>query len=232
MALVRYGSITGKTAVRTRAPRIRIDDTGLVTLTEEYRIDESELLNEAPGIGVAHPDFGILVTRQVELFYLRAGLAGWIATYQGPQSTSPLPANVWRVDVATSLEDIRAHPDFDALLTAAGAAGVTRDENGLFLAFNEDEESTGEQLRGVQQFFAPTVTATLTAWSSAAPSGGQQVGKINSPTSAPAFVNNQRTGDQNWLKIGFEIERYSDFYQRRETWMRSGDRGWSELIYG
>ena len=232
MAVVRKGILAPSSSpVRTMLPRLTVDETGLVTLVEEYRCDVADLSANLPGIGSAHPTFTNLFLRANDVFFLRADLAGWRATYRGPQSTSPLPANRWTVDVSAGLENIAAHPDFASLLTAAGE-GAVEDENGIFVGFNEDDESTGKQLAGVEQFFKPSVTVTKTSWTSTTPTGGQSVGTINTPSgTGSGIASSQTSGSQNWLKIGFQAEQFDSFWQVRETWLRSDDRGWSALIY-
>lgn len=224
--------------VRTRRPRLTIDENNLRTLREEYECDDSILFDILPNIDDPHPEFPQLVCKHVEPEFLQLRKGRYRARYQGIVFTGGipgLPAPRWSIDSVANEEDIRSFIFFGALEAFAdGFDGVVTDDDGLFVGFSapgvEDVTNPAEALRGVQSFLAPSVVISVVRYSIGPPSGGAQVGKIDNPGGPLAGPNS--SGNQNWLKIGFSSEDFGETWQTRESWLRSGAAGWNPMIYG
>lgn len=229
---IQRGILTEGGAVRTRKPRLSIDDTGLQTLTEEYECDGSNLLNFIPQINDPHPEYPGLVAKEIFPEFLDGGKGRWRAVYHGLIFTTDnlLPADVYSAETVAQQEDIATFPGFEDI---AGTpqnplnGAIFDDDLGTFVAFGP---TAPPALRGVSAYFAPSVAIFRVRFTNSPPTGGANVGKIDSP-GGPLQGPNQ-SGQQNWLKMTFRTEQFGDIWQTRESWLRSGDLGWNQDIYG
>jgi hypothetical protein len=228
---IQRGILSAGGAVRTEAPRIQIDDTGIWTLEEEYQTDRSNLLTYMPQLETPHPEFPDLVLKQLRPQFLPGGIGAWSAVYRGlvPSGDDPLalPPPVWSISTATSLEDIRSLPGFEAMIEALvedDPDDVVFDDNDLFVGF-----AGPDGFRGIQSYYAPTVAITVRRVTRTTPNGGAAVGKRDTP-GGPYTTPNTGPG-QNWLKVGFSAEQFGGIHQVSESWLRSGDGGWNPAIY-
>jgi hypothetical protein len=212
--------------VRTKFPEIEINEDGLTTLIEEWHCPTSELLSSIPEIYSLHRDFKDLECRIIRPVYLNDNYSKWIAIYQGVAGSSAgsLPADIWSSSNSTSQEPIETHPNFLTFGTPANGAIFDGD---VFVGFGKNAP---EQLRGVTSFLAPSVSISRISYSQGAPGGSSSLGKIDSP--GGPLASSLTSGSQNWLKTQHDIEQYSDIWQLKETWLRSGNKGWSGGLYG
>lgn len=191
---------------------------------EQWASRSQTMLVEMPPLGSRHPQFPALELEEIEPDFGRVGLGRFTLVYRGGQQVLGPP--VYSIDVSAGAEDIRTHPDFSSLETAAeNAGGYVEDEDGVFRAF-----TAPAQLAGVDQFLLPALTISKRWSSTVIPGGANKVGKIDMPDGP--FPSQVLSGSQNFLKIGFAVDRHGDVYEVWEQWLRSGDQGWSTLIYG
>jgi hypothetical protein len=204
-----------------------------MTLTERHVCNNNNVLQLYPRIGNRHPQFQGLECREVNPFFGKAGLGGWEATFHelalsgGPFGGigGGLPNPVWSIQSVAGEQDIRTFTDFDQLKAQAQATdGYVEDEDEVFVAF-----TAPASLRGVQNFFAPSVVLTKRFVTTAPPPGASRVGKINQPDGP--FVSGATGSGQNWLMISFESQRFGDVYETSISHLRSGDGGWNSAIY-
>jgi hypothetical protein len=212
--------------VRTKLPEIEINEDGLTTLIEEWHCPTSQLLDSMPILYATHPDFPDLECRNIRPIFLNDNYSKWTAIYQGVagSSTGSLPADIWSSANSTSQEPIETHPDFLTFGTTANGAIFDGD---VFVGFGK---TALEELRGVTSFLAPSVSISRISYSQTAPSGSSSLGKIDSP--GGPLASSLTSGLQDWLKTQHDIEQYADIWQLKETWLRSGNKGWSSIIYG
>jgi hypothetical protein len=232
MALSRRGQLESGRRVRVRPPEFDISDTGLVTMTEEYKCNNSDVLSFFPRIGSRHETYQSLECRRVSPFFGPLQLGGWRAEYRGVVgsgsggSGSSLPDPVWTMQSVAGEQDIRTFARFDEMKAAAEAAdGFKVDDQGIFLAF-----TAPEAIAGIQTFFAPSIVLSKRFVTTSIPSGANRVGKISQPDGP--YVAGAASGNQNWLLISFESQKFGDVYENSIIHLRSGDKGWLSAIYG
>jgi hypothetical protein len=203
-------------------------------MTEEYKCNNSDVLSFYPRIGSRHETYQSLECRRVSPFFGPLQLGGWRAEYRGVVgsgggsggvSGSSLPEPVWSMQSVAGEQDIRTFVGFDDMKNYAEAdGGLKLDDNGIFLAFTSPLD-----IAGIQTFFAPSIVLNKRFVTTSIPSGANRVGKISQPD-GPYFAS-AASGDQNWLLISFESQKFGDVYENSITHLRSGDKGWIARIY-
>jgi hypothetical protein len=193
-----------------------------------------------------HSDFQTLVCKNVRIAYRAGDVADIDATFKGVSFSGSgsgagavgLPSDVWSSSASAGEEAIEAFPDFAEIAGTAeeplnGAQFVPlnedlplSDENSRFIGFGPEAP---DEFRGVEAFFKPSVIITKVSYTTEQPTGGGDVGKIDNPGGP---LQGNATGSQNWLKIQFSAEQFDRAWQITESWLRSGDKGWSNTLYG
>lgn len=223
------GRISQGGVIVSDAPKITIDEDGLWTLRETRKCDWNILIQSVPRQNSRHPTYPRLVLKESMPSFGRARIGTLELVYRGilPEE---LPDDVWSIESVNGLEDIRTIENFEELAGTPSEpedGAIFDDENGLFVGWNQEALA---ELQGVESFYAPSVSISRIGYVTAAtPSGGENVGKIDTPDHPLAAAN--ASGAQNYLKMSFAAEQYGDVWQVRENWLRSADKGWSELIY-
>jgi len=221
------GTLTAGFPIRTVAPQFNVDDADLWTLSETWEADRSVAFSFMPQPGAPHPEFPQLVRKEMQISTLSAKRIRWSPVYRGIIAAvgQPLPPDVWTSSNVAQQEDITTHPNFPLLQAAAiAASGYRTDDLGIFTGF-----TAPASIRGVANWLLPSVTISRRRFSRGVPSDSDLVGKIESP--GGPLAGPFTTGSQNWLKIGFEVEQFGTIWQVNETWLRSGDNGWLNVLY-
>ena len=227
MSRSQRGKLTDLQSVRTQAPQISEDEGGLWTLREVYEADESVAPDFLPQPQDPHPQFPQLVRKEMQISYLNAGRVRWAPVYRGIITAigDPLPPDVWTSSSVAQQEDITTHPNFNLLRdVAVAASGYRTDDLGIFAGF-----TAPASIRGLSAWLLPSVTITRRRFTRGVPPNSNLVGKIENP--GGPLAGPLTSGNQNWLKIGFETEQFGTVWQVVETWLRSGDNGWLNVLY-
>lgn len=224
--------------VRTRRPKITVDETGLVTIIEHVSVDVSALFNFLLPVGTPSELLNSLVLKDIDIDTTPTGIAKITYIFRGPQFGGPLgnglPDDVWQVSTDASGEPISTNARFEDFAGTPSDPNLTNKaeftDDGFFKGF---ASNAPDGFRGVTSYLAPRVVISGFRWETGnAPTGGKDVGKINTPSGeGGSIANANASGDQNWLKIGFGAEQYGNQWQVRETWLRSNDNGWNTDIY-
>jgi hypothetical protein len=208
-----------------------VSKEGVARAVEEYHGLYADVVTQSPRLDDAHPDFpGLLLhTKSISR---RREIGICVCDYRGldPASDSDdpefLPPPVYTLDIGLSTEPISTHPNFAALVTAAGGQGEGKaifDADGIFVGFGKD---SGASLVGVSQFLDATATWTVTTVQKGQPTGGGDVGKISSPPGgAPSYSG------RTWLYGGMRWTREGGVYRVDRIWLLSKDGGWNTTIY-
>ena len=230
------GLLSQGRAVRVGLPIITEDETALTTLVEAWECDASILLNTYPQINTRHPEYSSLVCKNVSPEFISARRGRWTATYRGlrgsgfASGSGGLPRPVWTIESVAGQESIGTLSNLEEIAGTPSEPlnGAIFDPiTGIFEAFGPDAP---DDLRGVSNYLVPSVVVKKVWYTTGNPDGGKAVGEIDFPGGPLAGSNS--SGSQNWLKTGFNAEWYGSFWQISESWLRSGENGWNQDIYG
>jgi hypothetical protein len=183
----------------------------------------NDLVRQTPKAGDSHPDFPGLTVDRKRITPLKGGRGEARIIYRGPDpalnfgqrdfdpETNP-EGNITEpeeeIETITTEEPIETHPNFAALVLAAGTGEgqATFDEDGLFLGFGPN---SGGGLAGVQSYFVRrTVTRTtvlarqkLNANEAATREAGGLVTKLNSTRTGKAWKNVKEVTSGSWNSL-------------------------------
>lgn len=217
-----------KLILRQAKGTLRVGKEGVAVATEEFVGYYDNLILLAPRIDAPHPRFPSLLVYDRNFSERAMGLGTMKIEYRGQDpGDDKLPDPVYDLDRATAEQPIDTHPDFEAIVAAAGGAGLGKavfDDDGLFLGFGKD--STGD-LAGLESYLAPTAVWTKTYVSKTKPASVGNVGKIDSPDGSPPVLE----GGANWLNIGLHFTKEGGIYRVQVRWLASGPGGWILPVY-
>lgn len=231
MAQVRYGSIISGTTHKQVGTRWEIEENGVSRLFEKFVCNAAEIFQRMPQRGSVHPVYPSLIVKRLSPVTLPAGLLEYTVEYSGVGGTDPeqesqeLPQPVYRLQRSQRSDPITTHPNWSAIVAAAGSANVIYDDNGLFLGIGKD--AADDSLVGVSDYlnFGAVFSKSFVSYSKPSLVG---VGRISTPPGeAPAVASGF-----NWLKVAADYEQEGFVYAVYEAWMLSGRGGWNPTIYG
>lgn len=234
MAKVRYGKILDGVRRRTVGRVWRVEETGIIRLTEPYTVNTADMLASLPKRKEPHPDYPNLRVKRIMPTELEAGLSEVVVEYSGigggdqvdigPEGLD-LPDPVYTLRRTQSREPITTHPNWSAIRSAAGEGNVVYDDDGIFVGISKDSDDA--DLVGVTDYlnFGAVFAKRYVSRTRPNLSG---VGLIDTPPAqAPSA-----SGDRNWLKVDASYTEEGDVYEINEAWMLSARGGWSSEIYG
>jgi hypothetical protein len=216
---------TGRIQEEPSDDGITVDKNAAATGSRVFTGLYADLVRQTPVVGDKHPDFPSLSVTRKAIKPTRNGRGRATVTYEGlDPAVTPLDQDIETnpdgnlttpdesVDVETVEEPIETHPNFAALVAAAGTGPgqATFDEQGLFKGFGPQ---SGGDLYG-QQSYLKARTVTITNSLATKKLDGNTAGTLTSDGQLITKLSSQRFGSV-W---------------RNSKEVKTG--GWNPLIYG